>query len=399
LDIDKVNFDWSTHNRGISDPALKGQVLANGSDNWPLTWAADDNQYGMFGDGQGFGGTDISFNAPDRASFGVARVTGDYNNYTGTNVYGGVNRQCDSAIQGKSHGAPLSLNGELYTWVTSGSDYKGFGSFTLYRSTDFACHWFPVPDVSNPDPSNPPVSFTTNKDLPATGDTSDRVAYGGFVQFGKDNQSAIDGYVYTVAIKPTETVDVLFLHKPGEIILIRVPSVSMNNRKAYQFFAGLDTNGNPKWSTNAADKQPIITDPSGVGTFPQIVYVPELKRFVYTNQFGDGTMVHQDKNDPTSPLFPAGNLSLLYIGQSKNVWGPYTQVYRDRFQPPAGHTPTVGITLFQWNFAPKWFRNKTSNSLDFTITFSGTNEDHPSVTGYNDSWNTIDGTFTLGPAK
>jgi hypothetical protein len=333
----------------------------------------------MFGDGQGFGGTDNSFNAPDRASFGVAKVTGDYNNYTGTNIYGGVNRQCDSTITGKSHGAPLSINGGvLYTWVTTASDYRGFGSFVLYRSDDKACNWTPLN-----------VAFTTNKDLPATGDTTDRVAYGGFVQFGKDNQSAVDGYVYTVAIKPTETDDVLYLHKPGEIILIRVPRESIEDRSAYEFFAGLNSNNGPTWSQNAADKQPIITDASGAGTFPQLVYVPELKRFVYTNQYGDGSVVNLTNDKyPQGKDFPAGNKALLTMSQAKNVWGPYTEFYRDQFQPPAGHTPKVDVTLFQWNFAPKWFRNKRSNGLDFTMTFTGTGAN-------NDSWNTIDGSFQL----
>jgi len=334
----------------------------------------------MFGDGQGFGGYSNATEAPDRASFGVAKIAGDYNNYTGTNIFGGINRQCDSTITGKSHGAPLSINnGVLYTWVTTASDYRGFGAFKLYRSDDKACTWTPLN-----------VTFTTNKDLPATGDMSDRVAYGGFVQFGKDNQSAIDNFVYTVAVKPTETQNVLYLQKPGEIILIRVPRISIEDRGAYEFFAGLDTNGQPTWSKSAADKKPIISDPDGVGTFPQIVYVPEVKRFVYTNQYGDGTTTEDPINHQ---VYPAGNLALLYMAQSANIWGGYKQVYKNRFQPPTpGHTPVVDVTLFQWNFAPKWFRNRTSNSLDFTMTFSGTGSK-------NDSWNTIDGTFTLMPTR
>ena len=43
-------------------------------------------------------------------------------------------------------------------------------------------------------------------------------------------------------------------------------------------------------------------------------------------------------------------------------------------------------TVFQWNFAPKWFRN---GGRDFTLIFSGNDA--------NDSWNTVDGTFTVAP--
>ena len=39
--IRQVKFEWSTHLR-----------LATGSDNWPVTWEADDNQYVAWGDGE-----------------------------------------------------------------------------------------------------------------------------------------------------------------------------------------------------------------------------------------------------------------------------------------------------------------------------------------------------------
>lgn len=367
-DIVGVTFDWSSHQR-----------FARGSDNWPVTWSDDDNQYAMWGDGGGFEGSDDSKDS-NYTSFGVSKLAGDYNNYSGTNVYGGVNRQCESTLIGKSHGAPLSINsGVLYTWVTSGSDgHAGFTTFALYRSDDKACTW-----------SKLNVAFTSDVTPPAGDEDTDEVAYGGFVQFGKDYQSAIDDYVYVVAVKPTETDGVLYLHKPGQIDLIRVPRISIEDRGAYEFFAGLDANGNPSWSTNASSAKPIITDATGVGTFPQIIYVPELKRFVYTNQYGDGTVATNRAGDE----YPAGDLALLSMAQAKNIWGPYTEFYRKRFIDaiPAGHTPEVPETLFQWNFAPKWFRNQTSNSLDFTMIFTGT--------GDNDSLNVIDGSFALAAPK
>ncbi len=38
--IRQITFNWSSHLR-----------LASGSDNWPVTWADDDNQYTVWGDG------------------------------------------------------------------------------------------------------------------------------------------------------------------------------------------------------------------------------------------------------------------------------------------------------------------------------------------------------------
>jgi hypothetical protein len=333
-----------------------------------MTWSDDDNQYAMYGDGGGFDGNNI-YTDPNRASFGVARVEGDYDNYAAINRYGGVNRECASTIIGKSHGAPISIGGVLYAWVTTAADSYGFGSFVLYRSIDKACTWDKLDVVFTMDTRNP----ASNSD--------DEVAYGGFVQFGKDNRSAIDGYVYTVATKPTTYNDVLVLHKPGEIMLLRVPAAAIDSRAAYEFFAGTDSKGQALWSKDANDKQPIYTDATGVGTFPQVIYVPDIKRFVYTNQYGDGTLDANGK--------PAGDKALLTMAQAKNVWGPYTVFYRDKFTSavPAGHTPAVDDTIFQWNFSPKWFRNKRDDGIDFTMTFSGT--------GQVDSWNTIDGSFEL----
>ncbi len=53
-------------------PAETVLRLAYGSDNWPVTWAADDNLYTAYGDGNGFlPNTDI------KLSLGLCRVEGD----------------------------------------------------------------------------------------------------------------------------------------------------------------------------------------------------------------------------------------------------------------------------------------------------------------------------------
>ncbi len=58
--ITGMSLDWSTHER-----------FALGSDNWQLTWADDDNQYGAWGDGGGFGGS----NSDGRVGLGFGRHT------------------------------------------------------------------------------------------------------------------------------------------------------------------------------------------------------------------------------------------------------------------------------------------------------------------------------------
>jgi hypothetical protein len=325
-----VSFNWSSHRR-----------LASGSDNFPLTWSNDDHQYAVWGDGGGFGGGD----SDGRVSFGVARVQGSHTGYTGVNRFGGKRAECASNIVGKGHGAPISIGGVLYVWVTPGSDAPGYESFTLYRSRNKGCTWTRLS-----------VSFVR---------ASHGISFGSFVQFGRDNTAAQDAYVYTVATAVTRTSSLSIVQRPGRIILLRVPATAIEDRGAYQYYAGLDGTGQPTWSTSSSRKIPIYEDPDGVGPFPQMVYVPGLDRLVYTNQHGDGSST-------------AATRSLLTMADAPDPWGPWNVFHQQLF------FPQIERTVFQWNFAPKWFRN---GGRDFTLIFSGVQS--------NDSWNTVNGTFTV----
>ena len=313
---------------------------AQGSDNWPVTWSSDGNQYAIWGDGGGFGGTE----SDGRASLGVARIEGDRHNYRGMNRFGGKHAECRSRIDGKAHGAPLSIGGKLYAWITPGSGAKGYDAFTLHRSSNKGCGWTRLD-----------VTFTR---------AQDHISYGSFVQFGKDNGSAQDAYVYTVATEITDTSSLKIVQRPGRVMLVRVPALSIEDRGTYEFFAGLDSTGQPQWSTDAANRFAIYEDLDGVGPFPQMTFVPELQRLVYTNQHGSGA-------DSVAAQ------SLLTMAEAPQPWGPWSVFHHAAF------LPSIERSVFQWNFAPKWFRN---GGREFTLIFSGD--------GSNDSWNTVDGVFT-----
>ena len=98
--ITGVQFNWGTHRQ-----------FARGSDNWPITWADDDNQYASWGDGGGFGGS----NSDGRVSLGFARITGGEADYQGKNVWGGKGAENPAQFSGKSYGI-VSIGGVLYMW-------------------------------------------------------------------------------------------------------------------------------------------------------------------------------------------------------------------------------------------------------------------------------------------
>ena len=98
--ITGIQFDFSTHLRA-----------AKGSDNWPVTWADDDNQYTSWGDGFGFAQTS------NKRSLGVSKVSGDKNTHSFLDIWDNERENGgEGPSDGKSYGI-ISVEGVLYMWV------------------------------------------------------------------------------------------------------------------------------------------------------------------------------------------------------------------------------------------------------------------------------------------
>ena len=322
--ISGINFIWSTHDR-----------RAPGSDNWPLTWADDNNQYTSWGDGGGFGGT----NSIGRVSLGVARIEGVSDSYTGVNIYGGANSQNQSSINGKSYGI-ISINGILYMWVSPGSDTDGYRESRLYKSVDHGANWTAANWV-----------FTQ----------SDGFINPTFVQYGKDYAGSRDNYVYIYA-NNLKDASSLKVQTPGEVTLMRVPKSSLMDRSQYEFFSGLDINDKPTWTATLTDRVPVFNDPNGVGWNLSAIYNKWLGRYFIITEHTQSF---------------ASNIGIF---DAPEPWGPWTVVYYGKFGGQSG----VPMSNFFYNFSPKWWGN---NGTSFVLVFTGT--------GVNDSWNSVSGYFTL----
>jgi len=190
-------LDWSTHRRE-----------ALGSDNWQLTWADDDHQYGAWGDSGGFGGT----NSNGRVGLGFGRIEGDWDNYRGFNVWGGQDPEHPAQFTGKSWGT-ICLGGVLYSWITpdepdTGDPRDHYRYIELARSTDHGAHW------------------TRAK---WRWWRKDNLTIPTFLVCGRDNAGARDEYVYSYFIRPQslDTAQPTFglqVHRPGALFLARVHS-------------------------------------------------------------------------------------------------------------------------------------------------------------------------------
>src|SRR4051794_23809918 len=313
------NLDWNSLRR-----------LAPGSDNWAATWASDGLIYTTWGDGGGFGNV--------RVSLGFARLSGaSAHTINGTNLPG-------NAPKGKSYGV-LALGKTLYAWISPGSNAANYEEARLYAAPLGTNAW-----------RRADWAFT--KSDPA------RVILPTFVQAGKDYSQGV-GYVYVYAARyaPTQANRLSLQRTPGrggEIALLRAPRASdLMRRDSWQFFAGLDQSGQPRWSGDAHQLQPVITDQNGVGWTVSATYDPALRRFLVATEHGTSFGSH---------------LTLL---EAPNVYGPWSTAAYTTLQDPKRR---IDQTAFHYTLLP----NSLSGNK-FTLAFAGT--------GRSDALLLIDGTF------
>ena len=328
--IADIVWDWSSHRR-----------RAAGSDNWPMTWADDDHQYTTWGDGGGFEGTNVK----GRVTFGVARIEGGYEDYTGINIMGGVDPEQPHVEEIGYTWGLLFLDGVLYC-------YAGDSRAELYYSSDYGIHW-------------QSAGWTLQDE--------------GFIKvtilnYGRNYEGARDGYVYVYA----NTGPNLHRLNNDHVALARVPKGQMRDREAYEFFKGLQEGGEARWTADAAQMQPVFVYPGGVHWTMSVGHSPGLDRYFLLTNSAEWTE-GEDLKVPTTNL---------EIFDAPNPWGPWTLAKACRNWKQTTYYAERYVFIF--HFAPKWWRN---GGKEFTMVFSGRGR-YSDSTG-NDSWNTINGRFVL----
>jgi len=322
--ITGMTWQWQTHSRA-----------ASGSDNWAITWSDDDNQYAVWGDGWGFSGTG------PKISLGVSRISGDFDNYHGTDLWGIP----VTGVGGKSYGI-VSIDGVLYMWYGPGSGVTSYNWQKLKKSVDHGLTWT---DASWAFPKSTKLIMPT------------------ICNFGKDYAGARDDYVYSYFIRLQGNPSSLNVHKPGMIDLARVPKDHIMDQAYYEFFAGFDANGDPTWtsSTDPADRVPVFEDPEGVGWNLSVSYNAPLGRYILATE-------HTASFHANVGFFEA-----------PEPWGPWRTIeYYDNWGQGSGISD-INRSFF-WNFSNKWL---SADGKDFVCVFTGI--------GAMDSFNVVRGQFIL----
>jgi hypothetical protein len=332
--IEKIEFNWSTHLR-----------FATGSDNWPITWADDDHQYTVWGDGGGFYGT----NRIGRSSIGIARIEGNWHDFRPTNIWGGHASENDHNQIGKSYGI-VCIDKVLYMWVGMFNTRDDqFDEVKIAFSKDYGASW----------------SFSDWNFNREQGIMMPTVC-----NYGRNYEGAKDDYVYHYLIRfqsyegaddYEDKVDWLNVQNPGIIDLARVPKHLLLNRNAYDFYAGLE-DGHPVWTKDIHQRKPVFENTAGVGWCINVSFNAGLGRYLLTTEH---TESHR------------GNMGIF---DAPNPWGPWTTVhYQERWGED--HVP---LNTFFWNFSNKW---TSGDGKSFSLIFTGRKE--------NDSFNIIRGRFEV----
>jgi len=241
---------------------------ADGSDNFPITWADDGDLYTSFGDGWGFDPrTDV------KLSLGFARVSGPGDGFAGVNIRSPSGERSGDGASGAKASGMLMVDGVLYMWVRNTSNA------TLFSSSDHAATWVEA-------------SWRWS------------VGFGAptFLNFGRNYEGARDDYVYAYS----QDGDSAYETYDGAA-LARAPRDRILEEAAWEFFAGFEADGTtPRWTADVAAREPVLPHP-GRAYRMDAAYAAPIDRYLLLSAFG--------RTDASWAMFDA-----------PTPWGPWTTV-------------------------------------------------------------------------
>jgi len=259
------------------DPVSSVVYKAEGSDTFPITWADDGNLYTAFGDGWGF-----SPKTPEKLSLGFACITGDATNFIGVNIRSSSGEQYGDGKSGLKASGMLSVNGTIYMAVRN-ANKKGEQT-QLAWSSDHAKTW-------------------TWSDW-----RFEELGYVCFLNFGRDYLGVPDHLKDYVYLYSPDTPSAY--NETNRVVLARVPKDQINNRSAYEFFKGLDSNNEPRWVSDISKRGSVFNFLGGCNRM-SVTYNAPLKRYLMT-QRSRGKV---------------GGVDQFSIYDAPEPWGPWTTVY------------------------------------------------------------------------
>lgn len=266
-----------------------------GADTWYPSWAADGNLYSPWTDGTVNGLHSSS--AGDNATTGHATILGDDPlRLVVTNQ--GVFKSSPRPYAGRYPCGSLVHQGVWYYGTyclhpagrveRDGIPYNWpwLGPFVGFRwSTNYGRTWTETPCT----PAQPLFGEHALQGEPV------KIGAPHFVDFGRAMQHSPDGKAYLVAHGASDGRNRRFAYNSwitgDEVYLLRVtPAIhTMNDARQYEFFAGYDPDGQPRWSRDFAQIKPIAQWRDHMGCVT-MTYNPPLNKYLLCVTDGGNTV-------------------------------------------------------------------------------------------------------------
>jgi hypothetical protein len=261
-------------------------------DNWPVTWAEDDQLYSFWADGDGF----TPF--PHLHSMYPCKISGspEHNNVTGSDI---ATNETGKGLGGGGSGKKVSgiisipdpknpASGMLVAWVRNAN---AEGGASVMYSQDHGANWRWA--WGNPDTAHDAI-------LPELGHPS-------WMQAGKNNSSAPDNFLYFYCPNKPKAYQCA-----DTAVLGRVKKTVVLDKSKYEYFCGSARAA--AWSFKVGQAGPVFIA-TGQCYRLFVTYNPFLKRYFLLTANGDSmSEAYQNTHN-------------LGIYESKNPWGPWFTVY------------------------------------------------------------------------
>lgn len=169
------------------------------------------------------------------------------------------------------------------------------------------------------------------------------------LQQGPDYGANRDGFIYVYGLNGN--VD----GRMNELVMFRVKIASLLDRRAYQFFGGLRTDGSARWVTDIAARRPVHSFPRGwvnyTNLFPgDLVVESWLPSVVYNEPLGLYMMSSAGIGcAPDGTEF--GKASYLGLWVAAKPWGPWRQIHEETAWTPGGD---AAARAYAPQIAPAW---------------------------------------------
>lgn len=320
------DYPKSTLVRGVR--LDKHRYHQGSGDMWPNTWACDGNIYAGAGD-----------NRDSPMNFwritGGPRRRGNYQNDWILDVVD--NLPLDPAVyaqhplvdhrMGLKPAGLIDIGGRLHFAVES----QNYGTNPAFNRQTNIEGWI----ITTED-----YGRTWNRHATSQTDFfSGRVASCHFLQYGQGSATP-DGWLY--AYFPGASDDGNSYWENGDYILLgRVRPEAILDRGAWQFWVGLDSDDQPRWSSDDADATPIFSYYHMTGE-NHVSYNAGIDRYLM------GNYSFLDKDGNPNPYhngeWPQSiEISQLTLFESPTPWGPWSLFHQDDCWATGGYQPSFPV--------------------------------------------------------